>query len=259
MRKLLLFGVVMFVFMFLCANVQAQTYPQLAVGNGYVATVIVTNYQNVQWEGDFLCWRHNANEDSMLASNQWQADFQIIKWGTQAQGGISLKSRLEPRSDGSHYRVYSTSVPAYGTVEFTIYSGGELLTGYLQICNRTPSGSSNAPVAISYFYQYWLNYTLVTSTGSEPSEFGDLWIIPVRKHTADSKSTTQGVDTGVAWAPYQGDPTFPPVVFRGWEITLELYDSNGVLVNKVKSLIQFIVRHSLVSYFQILERILQDL
>jgi hypothetical protein len=178
MRRVWLFAIL---FLPTCAS--AVTFPQLALGGGYECVMLISNMKAVPWSGNFYVSQGN----DALWSGEWSVNGQSF---TGQEG-------------------FSVAIAPFATIELRIRGDAVTRSGYLEY--YAVGAASDADVAASYFYQYFENGRLISSTGSPPSISSRVFVFPVAK--------TAAVNTGFAWAPDATTAEFP--------ITFTLYRTSG--------------------------------
>jgi hypothetical protein len=193
MRKLWL---VPLLFVFSSAFASARTWPQLALGGGYKAIILISNKLGTDWSGQFFpnqghkkswagTWRVNGQDYT------GQAYFNLALHGNETAKIVLSGDDASPTQ-----------------------------TGYLFMWG---TGSSSAyDVSISYFYAYYQNSKLITSTGSIEEAPHKVFQCPV-EYTPTTASV--GVDIGIAWAPEYSNT---PETFN-MSATLYLTDKSGAV------------------------------
>lgn len=167
-------------------------FPQLAVGGGYECVLIITNVDSSN--------SHNANiyifPDKNSYFREWTINGSPIGPSTPYLGEVVVS--VKPRE----------------TKKYVISGGDATGTGFLSVGGM----SDTSYLAVSYFYNYYLNGKLINSTGGGPALPGYEITFPVERGVS--------VDTGFAWS--SGSNGF------GWSIvvTMSLYDSSGNLIQK---------------------------
>jgi hypothetical protein len=192
MRKLWLVPVLLLSFEVLA---EARTWPQLVLGGGYRAVILISNKQSTDWTGQFF--PKQGHEKPWAGT--WRANGQDYT----AQG------------------YFNVAVPAYTTIKVVV-TGDDAVppqSGYLFMWG---TGASLAyDVSISYFYEYYQNGKLMVSNGSIEGAPHTTFNFPLEYST-----TASGVvNTGIAWA-----PEISTTPNNGFNITATLYltDASGI-------------------------------
>jgi hypothetical protein len=191
MRKLWLVPVLLLSFE---ALAEARTWPQLVLGGGYRAVILISNKKSSDWSGQFF-------------PKQGQEKVWAGTWRVNGQ-------------DYTGQAYFNSAVPAYTTVK-VVLTGDDAVPvqgGYLFMWG---TGTSSAyDVSISYFYEYYQNGKLMMSNGSIESAPHTTFYFPLEYST-----TASGVvNTGIAWAP---EISTTPNVFN-MTATLYLTDESGI-------------------------------
>jgi hypothetical protein len=177
------------------ADYLRSCFPQLALGGGYEAVVIVTNVSDHTWTGAFRPYRG--------ANVPWQ--------GYWAVDGVDQTSRIYA----------PISLYAKQTKKFR-FTGNPSSTnsGYLDITQSSNDVGYAHDLAISYFYEYRAgDGSLMDSIGSFPPTPAYRWAFPVEK--------TKVMSTGLAAAPFYRDTPLRP-----WSINFTLYDQTGAVARQ---------------------------
>lgn len=144
----------------------AATWPQLALGGGYQATLMVSNMTNFEWKGAF--------SPRMGLDQRWSGSWAANGQNFTGQEGFTL------------------SLPPHATIKIVLTGDSVTRTGYLELEGQ--GGSSTYNVAVTYFYNYMSpTGQMLDSTGSPDSGSSRGFRFPVEK--------TSLVNTGVAMAP----------------------------------------------------------
>ena len=188
MRKLWLVPVLLLSFEVLA---EARTWPQLALGGGYQAIILISNTKSTDWNGQFF--PKQGHEQA------WT--------GTWRVNG----------HDYTGQAYFNIAVPAYTTVKVVLTGddSGPAQTGYLFMWGTGSSLSSD--VSIAYFYEYYSGGKLMNSTGSIAGAPHTTFYFPL-------EYSRNSVNTGMAWAPEIS--TTPPQF--NTTATLYLTDGSGV-------------------------------
>jgi len=191
MRKLWLVPVLLLSFEVLA---EARTWPQLALGGGYQAVILISNKKSTDWSGQFF---PKQGHEKMWAGT----------WRVNGQ-------------DHTGQDNFTIAVPAYTTIK-VVLTGDDAVpvqSGYLFMWG---TGASSAyDVSISYFYEYYKDGKLMMSNGSIEGAPHTTFYFPLEYSTTASGT----VNTGIAWAPEIS--TTP----NGFNMTATLYltDQSGV-------------------------------
>ena len=141
------------------------TWAQLALGDGYECTLLLSNKRDTEWSGR-LHLRQGNNEEW---SGAWSLD------GQDHTGSDEIAVTIAPRS----------------TVKMCLAGDSSVRSGYLEL---TAGGAFSVyDVASSYFYRYLAGGRLQESVGSAATPSGRAFWFPVEK--------TATTNTGLAWAP----------------------------------------------------------
>jgi hypothetical protein len=190
MRKLWLVPVLLLSFGVLA---EATTWPQLALGGGYQAVILISNKRSTDWNGQFF--PKQGHEQA------WTGTFRV---------------------NGQNYTgqpYFYVTVPAYTTIKLVLTGDDAAAqTGYLFMWGT--SGSLSSDVSISYFYEYYVNGKLAMSNASIPGAPRTTFYFPLEH----SGTASAGVNTGLAWAP---EVTTTPKQFN-MTATLYLTDKTGL-------------------------------
>ena len=191
MRKLLLIPVLILSFEILA---EATTWPQLVLGGGYQAVILVSNKRSTDFNGQF--YAKQGHEQA------WAGTLRVNGQNYTGQG------------------YFYVTVPAYTTIKLVL-TGDDAVqpqTGYLFMWGT--GGSLASDVGVSYFYEYYVNGKLAMSNGSIAGASHTTFYLPLEH----SGTASAGVNTGLAWAP---DVTLTPNQFN-ITATLFLNDKTGV-------------------------------
>jgi hypothetical protein len=168
MRRLLLVLVLILSFEVLA---EARTWPQLALGGGYRAVILISNKKNTDWTGQFF---PKQGHEQVWAGT----------WRFNGQDYTGQSS-------------FNIAVPAYTTTK-VVLTGDDAVpvqTGYLFMWG---TGTSSAyDVSIAYFYEYYQGGQLMMSNGSIEGAPHTTFYVPLEYSTTASGT----VNTGIAWAP----------------------------------------------------------
>ena len=146
--------------------IQAFTYPQLALGDGFQVVVIISNNTGQQWQGTARLREGNDQN-----------------WSTQwALNG----------ADPTGTSAFEVTVAAGSAEKLVLTSNASLKPGYLQIF--PDEGFTSEGITLSFFYNFLQEGQLVDSTGVAATNSNTKFIFNVEK--------TAAVNTGVAWAPF---------------------------------------------------------
>jgi hypothetical protein len=173
---------------------EARTWPQLALGGGYQAVILISNKKSTNWSGEFF---PKQGHEKVWAGT-WRVN------GQDFTGSAS----------------FSTVVPAYTTIK-VVLTGDDAVpvqSGYLFMWGT--NGSSAYDVSISYFYEYYKDGKLMMSNGSIEGAAHTTFYFPLEY----SKSASGIVNTGIAWAP---EISTTPQAFN-ITATLYLTDASGL-------------------------------
>jgi hypothetical protein len=176
------------------ALAEARTWPQLAIGGGYRAVILISNKKNTDWTGQFF---PKQGHEQVWAGT----------WSVNGQDSTGQSS-------------FNIVVPAYTTTK-VVLTGDDTVpvqTGYLFMWG---TGTSSAyDVSISYFYEYYQAGKLMMSNGSIEGAPHTTFYFPLEYSTTASGT----VNTGIAWAP---EISTTPKQFN-MTATLYLTDESGV-------------------------------
>jgi hypothetical protein len=192
MRKLWLVPVLLLFFEVLA---EARTWPQLVLGGGYQAVILISNTKSTGWSGQFFPKQGHEK----LWAGTWRVNGQ----------------------DYTGQDSFSIVVPAYTTIK-VVLTGDDAVpvqSGYLFMWG---TGASSAyDVSISYFYEYYMDGKLAMSNGSIEGAPHTTFYFPL-EHSATASA---GVNTGIAWA-----PEFSTTPNNGFNMTATLYltDKTGI-------------------------------
>lgn len=173
------------------------TYPQLALGGGYEAVLIVTNMTEIPWNGTGYL-RH---QNGAPWPGEWDAD------GVEQRAGST----------------FDISIPAQGTRQIILTGDSELRAGYLQL--DADEGGTNRGLALSFFYNLSSEESLVDSVGVAPGIASRQHLFPVER--------ARGINTGFAWAPAQLKVNGSSALQNGTppsEVELFLFNREGELI-----------------------------
>jgi hypothetical protein len=190
MRKLLLIPVLLLSFGVLA---EARTWPQLVLGGGYQAVLLISNKTSTEWNGQFFPKQGHEQV--------WAGTLRVNGQNYTGQG------------------YFYVTVPAYTTIKLVL-TGDDAVQpqiGYLFMWGT--SGSLAYDVSISYFYEYYVNGKLAMSNGSIEGSPHTTFYFPLEHF-----GTATGVNTGIAWAP---EVSTTPKQFN-MTATLYLTDKTGV-------------------------------
>ena len=173
---------------------EARTWPQLVLGGGYQAVILISNKKSSEWDGQFF---PKQGHEKVWAGT-WRAN------GQDYTGKAS----------------FNIAVPAYTTTK-VVLTGDDAVpvqSGYLFMWGT--GGSSAYDVSISYFYEYYKDGKLMNSNGSIEGAAHTTFYFPLEHSTTASGA----VNTGIAWAPEIS--TTP----NGFNMTATLYltDESGM-------------------------------
>ena len=170
-------------------------FPQLALGGGYQATLLVTS--KTAYSQTLYLWAFSSPGIGWVSG--------LCVNGQAYPQGTVINVSLGPRE--TKKLVLTSNPPASSSTQ----------TGWMVI------GQSASPpysgtlyqsylngISIAYFYQYYAKGTLTNSTGTVASEVGDDFVFPAER----DEST--GTDTGIAW-----------VNTSGLFTEVKLYDARG--------------------------------
>src|SRR5262249_3380022 len=150
---------------------EARTWPQLSLGGGYRAVILISNKKSTDWTGQFF---PKQGHEQVWAGT----------WRVNGQDYTGKDS-------------FSIGVPAYATAK-VVLTGDDAVpvqSGYLFMWG---TGASSAyDVAISYFYEYYKDGKLTMSNGSIEGAAHTTFTFPLEYSTTASGVT----NTGIAWAP----------------------------------------------------------
>ncbi len=162
------------------------TFAQLALGNGYEANLFVTN-------------KSNSKQSAIIRPCQTTGSVWAGKWSVNGVDRTGL-DRI------------TVDIPAKGTVKMIFRGDSTTRDGYLQIIPPDSSGT----LSFAYYYAYYSEGLLKSTTGSPPSKTCTRCIFAVENTVTSS--------TGFAWAPTPELPLLP--------LNLTLIDGTGGTVQK---------------------------
>jgi endoglucanase len=166
---------------FLPGPEEAQTFAQLALGDGYEGVLLLTNPSENEWQGSLEAYRGNHDPWLVSIDTGESPPFPAVAaeiW-ISAQGARKVVVRPAPSETDT------------------------ALGGYLVL--RTTQPDTNGPLGVSYFYSLRPKGVLRDSVGVAPSTSARHFVLPVER--------TSRVDTGVAWTTARLQERFP-VTFR---------------------------------------------
>jgi hypothetical protein len=187
MRKLWLVPLLILSFEVLA---EARTWPQLALGGGYQAVILISNKKSTEWTGQFFPKQGHENA--------WAGAWRVNGQNYTGQASVNIV------------------VPGYTTTR-VVLTGDDAVpvqTGYLFMWGTGPSSAYD--VSISYFYEYYRDGKLALSNGSIESAPHTTFYFPLEY--------SAGVNTAIAWAP---EISTTPKEFN-MTATLYLTDKSGV-------------------------------
>ncbi len=164
-------------------------YPQIALGGGYEIVAIGSNETDQDWNGTAKLFQGNAEP----WNTGWALD------GTDMQGSSSFPIQLG--ADETSKFVLTTTDLKIGS-------------GYLAISPQP--GFDPRDIVVSFFYNFLSGGILADSTGTPPSAPARKFVFPV-----EFQSGASGIDTGVAWVPFQATGAF--------DVKVQLLASDGSL------------------------------
>jgi hypothetical protein len=173
---------------------EARTWPQLVLGGGYQAVILISNKKSTDWSGQFF---PKQGHEKIWAGT----------WRVNGQDYTGQDS-------------FSIRVPAYTTIK-VVLTGDDAVPvqgGYLFMWGT--GGSLAYDVSIAYFYKCHRDGKLTLSTGSIEGAPHTTFYFPLEYSTTASGT----VNTGIAWAP---EISTTPAQFN-MTATLYLTDSSGV-------------------------------
>jgi len=190
MRRLWLVPVLILFFEVLA---EARTWPQLVLGGGYQAVILISNKKSTEWNGQFF--PKQGHEKAWTGT--WRVN------GNDYTGQDSFNIVVAPYT--------TTKVVLTGDNTVPVQSGYLFMWG--------TATSSAYDVSISYFYEYYKDGKLMMSNGSIESAQHTTFYFPLEYSTTASG----GVNTGIAWAP---EISTTPSQFN-MTATLYLTDASG--------------------------------
>ena len=151
----------------LASPVEAITYPQLALGDGYEAVILINNQTEREWQG--------TGQLLQRAGQPWATAWKVD--GAQAGANASFEIKLSGRS----------------TAKLILKGNSQLQVGYLKILPR--EGFSRQGVNVSFFYNLVAGGPVLESTGVSGGQAAKRFAFGVEKSPL--------INTGLAWAPYE--------------------------------------------------------
>jgi D-alanyl-D-alanine carboxypeptidase len=192
-----------FVVAFLVSTSYADTrynFPQLALGGGYEAVVLITNRANHSWTGSFRpCQGFNS---------PWQG-----RWAVNGQDMTNKSSFAITISNMQSVKYRFTGDPS------------ATRSGYLDIDQSSGDSGDASDIVLSYFYEYRNGDGSLADTVGGPitpsfGAGGSGWGFTVEK--------SRTVSTGLAWCPTVRSANMSTT----FNVSLTLYNESGAIVEQ---------------------------